>query len=142
MTPVLRKDYRVFSRGDRLIFGRRSTKGKKYNNLYVVPPQTTRLLGEGASPGYHAIIETAIAASVSADTKSNYSTALNMLAACQASLDRQMRLPLTDQDVLCFVSFMANRDVLDSTISTYLSGIRLALLSTGYECENLRTPVV
>ena len=106
-TTFLKRDYRVFARGERLIFGRKSTNGKKYNKLYVIPPQTTRLLGKGAPAGYHKIIEEAIAASVSADTKSNYSTALNMLAACQATLNRSMSLPLSDQDVLCFVSFMA-----------------------------------
>ena len=53
-----------------------------------------------------------------------------------------MNLPLTDQDVLCFVAFMANRGVQDTTISSYLSAIRLALLSSGHDCENLRTPVV
>ena len=124
------------------MFGRRSTQGRKYNKLCVVPPSTDRLLGVGAPLGYHAIIQEAIAASVSADTKSNYNTALRMLAACQESLHRNMSLHLSDQDVLCFVSFMANRKVLDSTISNYLAGIRLALLSVGYECENLRSPVV
>ena len=53
-----------------------------------------------------------------------------------------MNLPLSNQDVLCFTAFMANRGVLDSTISGYLSAIRYAMLSVGYECENLRTPVV
>ena len=142
VTSVLKKDYRVFARGDRLVFGRRSSSGKKFNSLYVVPPRTDRLLGKGAPIGYHAIVQEAIAASVSADTKSNYNTALNMLAACQTTLKRSMELPLSDQDVLCFVSFMAKRGVLDSTISNYLSGIRMALLSTGHDCENLRTPVV
>ena len=124
------------------MFGRRNTRGKKYNSLFLVPPSTEKLLGIGVPQGYHSLIQEAIAASVSADTKSNYGTALRMLAACQESLNRNMSIPLSDQDVLCFVSFMVNRNVLDTTISNYLSGIRLALLSTGYECENLRTPVV
>ena len=51
-------------------------------------------------------------------------------------------MSMTDNDVLCFVAFMANRDVLDTTISKYLSAIRYALLCSGYERENLRTPVV
>lgn len=142
VVPELKKEYRVFHRGDKLVFGRRGTQGKKYNSLCVVPPSTDRLLGVGVPDGYHVIIKEAIAASVSADTKSNYNTALRMLASCQEALNRSMRLPLSDQDVLCFVSFMANRNVKDTTISGYLSGIRLALLSTGHECDNLRTPVV
>ena len=76
------------------------------------------------------------------DTKSSYATAINMLAKCQETLGRDMSLPLSDQDVLCFVAFMAEREVLDSTISSYLSAIRFAMLSVGHECNNLRTPVV
>ena len=53
-----------------------------------------------------------------------------------------MSLPLSDGDVLCFVAFMAKRNVLDTTISSYLSAIRYAMLSIGHQCENLRTPVV
>ena len=132
----------MFSRGRKLVIRKRSTGVCKYNTNYVVPPETEQLLGLGAPTVYHNIIGRAIAASVAEKTKSGYSTALNMLAACQASLGRVMNLPLTDQDVLCFVAFMANRDVLDTTISSYLSAIRYALMSSGYDCENLRTPVV
>ena len=65
-----------------------------------------------------------------------------MLKACQDLLARSMSLPLTDGDIMCFVAFMAKRGVLDTTISKYLSAIRYALLSLGYQCDNLRTPVV
>ena len=140
--PVLRDKYRVFSRGDKLIFGERRSQVKKYNQSYVVAPQTGRILGPGAPDAYHSIIEEAIAASIAKDTKSGYSTAINMLARCRETLNREMRLPLTNQDVLCFIAFMAGRGVLDSTISKYLSAIRYALLSVGHECNNLRTPVV
>ena len=142
VVPAIKKGYRVFSRGQKLVIRKRSTGVCKYNTNFVVPPETEQLLGLGAPRTYHTIIERAIAASVAEKTKSGYSTALNMLAACQAMIGRVMSLPLTDQDVLCFVAFMANRDVLDTTISSYLSAIRYALLSSGYDCENLRTPVV
>lgn len=146
VVPVLKQDYRVFKRGDKLIFGRRSGRRKgqiaKYNAYSIVPPRTDRILGPGAPAVYHSVIEEAIAASVAQDTKSSYSTAINMLARCQESLGRDMSLPLSDQDVLCFVAFMADREVLDSTISSYLSAIRFAMLSVGHECKNLRTPVV
>ena len=139
---MLRQEYRVFTRGDRLIFGKRGNQTKKYNSWAIVPPGTDRLLGPGAPETYHSVIGEAVAASVAKDTKSSYSTAINMLAKCQASLGRDMQLPLSDQDVICFVAFMAERDVLDTTISGYLSAIRFAMLSAGHECNNLRTPVV
>ena len=114
VVPVLKQDYRVFKRGDKLIFGRQSEKRKgqiaKYNAYSIVPPRTDRILGPGAPAAYHSVIEEAIAASVAQDTKSSYSTAINMLARCQESLGRYMSLPLSDQDVLCFIAFMADRE--------------------------------
>ena len=114
---VLRQDYRIFTRGDKLIFGKRSSRSNrygpvaKYNTMAIVPPRTERILGPGAPVVYHSVIGDAIAASVSQDTKSSYSTAINMLAKCQSTLGRDMSLPLSDQDVLCFVAFMAERKV-------------------------------
>ena len=122
---------------------RKRNKGVgKYNPVHIVPPSTEILLGEGAPTIFHSLIGQAIAASVSTDTKSSYNTALRMLLACQSTVGRTMGLPLKDEDILCFVAFMANRGVLDTTISKYISAIRYALLCSGYECENLRTPVV
>ena len=63
MTPVLRQDYRVFSRGDRLIFGKRGGQVKKYNSWTIVPRRTDRLLGPGAPDAYHSVIKEAISAS-------------------------------------------------------------------------------
>ena len=140
--PVLRQKYRVFCRGDRLIFGKRGGQARKYNSWAIVPPRTDRLLGPGAPEAYHTLVKEAISASVSRDTKSSYGTAINMLARCQESLGRHVQLPLSDQDVICFVAFMAERGVLDTTISGYLSAIRFAMLNVGNECNNLRTPVV
>ena len=115
---------------------------EKYSTACIVPPQTEFLLGEGAPNEYHSVIRDAIAASVATETKSGYKTAINMLKACQDSLGRNMSLPLSDGDVLCFVAFMAKRNVLDTTISSYLSAIRYTMLCIEHQCENLRTPVV
>ena len=143
--PLNKGKYRVFSRGNRIIFGERERPKRareKYSTAFIVPPQTGILLGEGAPSEYHSIIRDAIAASVAANTKSGYKTAVGMLKACQDSLGRNFSLPLSDSDILCFVAFMAKRNVLDTTISSYLSAIRYAMLSIGHQCENLRTPVV
>ena len=140
--PYNKQDFCAFSRGDKLVIRRRDGGVRKFNSMYVVPPRTDILLGEGAPSNYHTIIGQAIAASVSSDTKSGYSTALRMLALCQSTLGRTMELSMFDSDVLCFVAFMAQRNVLDTTISKYLSAIRYALLCAGHEYENLRSPVV
>ena len=83
VTPTLRRDFRIFSRGDKLIFGKRKWGGAKYNAMHVVPPRTERLLGVGAPEVFHSVVETAIAASLAAQTKPKYNSALRMLAACQ-----------------------------------------------------------
>ena len=143
--PKLRENYRVFTRGDSLIFGERKAKNKglKYcTESFIVPPNTTELLGPGAPRSYHEAVSSAISASVAAKTKSSYGTALRMLQKCQDDLGRQMSLPLSHQDVLCFVAYMRTRDVTNSTISSYLASIRLAMMSAGHECSNMRTPIV
>ena len=143
--PVLRENYRVFTRGERLIFGERKVKNKskKYcTESCIVPPNTVDLLGPGAPKSYHEAVSSAISASVATKTKSSYGTALKMLQKCQDELGRQMSLPLSHRDVLCFVAYMRTRDVSNSTISSYLASIRLAMMSAGYECSNIRTPIV
>ena len=86
VVPVIRQEYRVFSRGQKLVIRKRSMGVCKYNTNYIVPPRTEQLLGQGAPEAYHNIVAQAIAASVAEKTKSSYNTALNMLAACQASM--------------------------------------------------------
>ena len=143
--PNLRQNYRVFTRGDSLIFGDRGAKTKsiKYcSESFIVPPNTKDLLGPGAPRSFHEAVSSAISASVATKTKSSYGTALRMLQKCQDDMGRRMSLPLSHQDVLCFVAYMRTRDVTNSTISSYLASIRLAMMSAGHECSNIRTPIV
>ena len=123
VTPSLWKDFRIFFRGDKLIFGKRKWGVAKYNDMQVVPTKTERLLGDGVPEAFHSAVETVVA-----QTKPKYNTAVRMLAACQLEMGRNMSLPLSNQDVLCFTAFMANRGVVDSTISGYLSAFRILWL--------------
>ena len=122
--PSLRQNYRVFTRGDSLIFGDRGAKTKsiKYcSESFIVPPNTKDLLGPGAPRSFHEAVSSAISASVATKTKSSYGTALRMLQKCQDDMGRRMSLPLSHQDVLCFVAYMRTRDVTNSTISSFLA---------------------
>ena len=141
--PNLRVEYRVFSRAGRVIFGDRALpRGKFCPSLNLVSPNTSLLLGEGAPPAYHQAIAGALSSSVAAKTKTSYSTAIRMLHRCQADLGRIMTMPLTDQDILCFVAYMQTRKVAEKTISGYLAGLRLATISLGYPCVTLLSPTV
>jgi hypothetical protein len=141
--PGLRSEYRVFARGDRLIFGNKYRTGDKYSaTASFVIPNTSLLLGEGAPIAYHEALAGALSSSVASKTKSSYQTAVRMLERCQSELGRQMSMPLSEQDVLCFVAYMQTRKVADKTTSGYLAGLRLATISMGYPCSTLVTPVV
>ena len=141
--PNLRVEYRVFSRARRVIFGDRALpRGKFCPSSNLVSPNTSLLLGEGAPPAYHQAIAGALSSSVAAKTKTSYSTAIRMLHRCQADLGRIMTMPLTDQDILCFVAYMQTRKVAEKTISGYLAGLRLATISLGYPCVTLLSPTV
>ena len=148
-TPVLKNNFRIFSRGERLIFADRDKRDVhnknrrgKYNGWHFSPPDTSKLLGHGAPVAFHRMIDEALAASIADPTKSSYSTAMNMLKACQDEIGRPFSVPLSEQDVLCFVAYMRTRNVRDTTIGSYLSGIKHALINAGYECKSLRTPIV
>ena len=65
-----------------------------------------------------------------------------MLERCQLELNRPLSMPLSEQDVLCFVAYMQTRHVSEATIGMYLTSLRLAIISCGYACTTLRTPVV
>ena len=58
VNPVLRRDYRVFTRGDKLIFGNRNSRSNrsgpvvKHNTMAIVPQRTERILGPGAPVVY------------------------------------------------------------------------------------------
>ena len=141
--PLLRTDYRVFTRGNKLVFGKRSFQGEKYSTQFsLVPPSTLDLLGPGVPQEYHEKTAGALSASIASKTKSTYSTALRMLERCQAEIQRPLSMPLSQQDVLVFVAYMQTRNVTEATINLYLSSLRLAMISSGYTCSTLRTPVV
>ena len=57
VVPAIKRGYRVFSRGQKLVIRKRSTGICKYNTNFVVPPETEQLLGMGAPGTYHTIIE-------------------------------------------------------------------------------------
>ena len=80
--------------------------------------------------------------SLSKNTWSAYRTAERMLARCQNETNVSMDLPLNEQRVLIFVSWLISRNLSTSTINTYLAGLRQVHLANGVNLPILRTPVV
>ena len=75
-------------------------------------------------------------------TWSAYRTAAKMLEKCANAVGISMDFPLTENQVLAFVSWMLNRGLSSSTMDTYLAGIRQVHLVNGVNLPCLRTPLV
>ena len=79
---------------------------------------------------------------ISANTKSTYSTAVNMLNLCREDLGEEMSLPLEERDVLIFIGFCINRGNKGGTVKSYLSGLKKYQVSLGYKNFEYMTPLV
>lgn len=89
-----------------------------------------KLLAEAANHG------------LSQGTWSSYKSALKALKACETETGKCMNFPLSGQEVLTFVAWLANKGLTQRTISVYLAGIRQCHLVRGVELPILRSPVV
>ena len=82
-------------------------------------------------------------ATVSQGTWRGYATAMNHLTRCEEDTHIPMTLPLSQHQVLVYVSWLLTvRMVAADTVSHYLSGVRMAHLAAGFPFPDLRPPVV
>ena len=80
--------------------------------------------------------------SITRNTWSTYQTANRMLKLCFDSRNTIVSYPLSLGDLLIFISWLNNRGLSPTTISSYLSGIRLIHLTAGLEAPDLRSDIV
>jgi len=80
--------------------------------------------------------------SITRNTWSTYQTANRMLKLCFDSRNTIVSYPLSQGDLLIFISWLNNRGLSPTTISSYLSGIRLIHLTVGLEAPDLRSDIV
>lgn len=80
--------------------------------------------------------------SITRNTWSTYQTADKMLKLCFNSRNATVSYPLSQGDLLIFISWLSNRGLSPNTISSYLSGIRLVHLTAGLEAPVLRSDIV
>ena len=73
----------------------------------------------------------AYAASVSLSSQSSYKTALGHLEKAEAIYGSQFSSPPTNQQLVFFTSYLAQRKVASATIKSYLSAVRFISLSRG-----------
>ena len=81
--------------------------------------------------------------SLSKSTWSTYKTAERMLLTCQKEEKRRMELPLTEEDIVIFISWLIEkRNLKSTTINGYLSGLKPLHVRKGMEPPNIRTSIV
>ena len=72
-----------------------------------------------------------------------YRTALNHLKATERETGRDMSLPLREETVLWYVSFLSTtRDVTAKTTEGYLDGLKMIHLAMGIHIPSLKSPLV
>lgn len=89
----------------------------------ALPPGTPQHIQDSAS--------SAFAASVSLSSQSSYKTALGHLEKAEAILGEKFSSPPTDQQLVFFTAYLAQRNVTSATIKSYLSAVRYISLSRG-----------
>lgn len=91
---------------------------------------------------YTDILKHAANHSLAKKSWSAYKTAGNMLGRCAEETGCDMSLPLAEKQVLLFIAWLIERGLKSRTISSYLSGIRMAHLSRGVYIPILRSDLV
>jgi hypothetical protein len=79
---------------------------------------------------------------LSSRTKETYQTTINHVGRCQEETGVDMTLPFTLDKTLEFIGWMRDRGLKSSTMSTYLSGVRMYHIAVGHHEPCLREPLV
>ena len=75
-------------------------------------------------------------------TWATYGTAINNLRRCQEETGVDMCLPFGPNKVLEFIAWMKARNLKSRTMSSYLSGVRMFSIASGFSEGVLREPIV
>ena len=75
-------------------------------------------------------------------TWATYGSAVNNLRRCQAETSVDMSLPFTPNKVLEFIAWMKARKLKSRTMSSYLSGVRMFHIASGFSEGVLREPII
>ena len=106
------------------LFKRDSFKGK---NLPVIIEQT---------------LADTVNYAISANTRSTYNTAVNILNLCRSELEEEMAFPLDERDILIFIGFCIKRGNTGNTVKSYLSGLKKFHIALGFQKFEYLTPLV
>ena len=80
--------------------------------------------------------------SLAIKTKSAYRTAVNMLVKCQEETKENLSFPLSESKVLVFVAWGIKRGYKDSTLKSYMAGLKKAHIANNFQPPNMSTPLI
>ena len=75
----------------------------------------------------------AFSCSIKRQTQSNYVTGVNHMKKCEALCGRPFACPMTEEDKLCFTSYLLTKGLKSDTIQSYLTHIKFYELSMGVQ---------
>jgi site-specific recombinase XerC len=100
------------------------------------------LASKGVDPEMAGILAGVANFGLAANTWKTYEVVINHLDKCQEETNHSMELPFNITNMLIFVGWMMNRGLKASTMSTYISALRMYHLAMGHNEPVLREPIV
>ena len=113
---------------------------QKFSKLGLVTPAA--LIGRGVEPGIASILAGVANFGLCANTWKSYECIINNLCKCEKETKQSMELPFNGTKMLTFVGWMIKRELKASSMSSYISALRMYHIALGYNEPVLREPIV
>ena len=113
---------------------------QKFSKLGLVTPGA--LVRRGVEPGIANILAGVANFGLSANTWKSYECIMNNLIKCERETMQIMDLPFDGTKMLTFVCWMITRGLKGSSMSSYISALRMYHIAMGYNEPVLREPIV
>ena len=113
---------------------------QKFSKLGLVTPGA--LIGRGVEPGIASILAGVANCGLSANTWKSYECIRNNLRKCENETKQSMELPFNGTKMLTFVGWMITRELKASSMSSYISALRMYHIALGFNEPVLREPIV
>ena len=113
---------------------------QKFSKLGLVTSDA--LVGRGVDPGIANILAGVANFGLCANTWKSYECIINNLSKCEMETKHSMELPFDGAKMLTFVGWMIRRGLKASSMSSYISALRMYHIAYGYNEPVLREPIV
>lgn len=124
-----------------VVGGPRVALNQKYSKMGLVTPAA--LLNKGVDPDMANILAGVANFGLSSNTWKTYQCIIKHLGKCEECTGHSMELPFNTSKMLTLVGWMINsRGLKASSISVYISALRMYHLAMGFNAPVLREPIV